>query len=73
MDSSWHPPGGPRGPIRDPFRISKQFRKGYSPKFACKILHRTPFEDHENGFSDPSHHPGWDYMLWWCIKIRVRE
>jgi hypothetical protein len=26
-------------PIRDLFRFSKQFRKGYPPKFGCTILH----------------------------------
>jgi hypothetical protein len=38
--------------------------KGYSAKFACRILHITPPESREDGFYGPSSYASGDYMLW---------
>jgi hypothetical protein len=53
--------------------IQRSAWKGYSPKFASKIVHRTPPESREDGFWGTSRHARGNYMLWWCIKIREYE
>jgi hypothetical protein len=50
--------------------IQRSARKVNSPKFASRIVHKSSSGSREDGSWDPSCHTGWDYMLWWRIKIR---
>src|SRR5215208_6986051 len=39
-----------------------------SPKFRCRIVHRSPSERHEDGFQGPSRRGAEVYILWPCPR-----
>src|SRR5215203_5268271 len=55
----------------DPLQLfSKQFRKGNSPKFVCRILHKSrPWDRIGRSSSHPTH-SSQHYMLWRWIEMR---
>jgi len=53
--------------LRTPFQTVS---KGNSAKFTCRIVHRKPHDNYEDGFWDATRHASGNYVLWWCIKIR---
>ena len=62
-----------RGALRCLRLFSKQFRKGNSPKFVCRIVH-TPGPIGSKTANRPGPAPGANPYMFWCrIKMRCRE
>jgi hypothetical protein len=65
-----HPALGTHPGSLRPGPIHPSAWKGYSQKFARRILHRKPPWGRKEGFCGFSPYESGNYMLWWCIKIR---
>ena len=53
--------------------IHRSAWKWNSPKFICRIAHRSPSERREDGFLGPPRHVSEIYILWWCMKMQAEE